>query len=131
MNNTDTNDSTQMRCIGKWWGRCSVLIDENSELYKHITAIQMKICDKYNMQMTFINDRPLHVEICNKFANEDTRKKAFDELMKCTIDVTNADNYVMIAKAFVLNIGVISDANRHITIAFGLRKPLDELRQFV
>lgn len=120
-----------MNITGKYWGRCSVLIDENSDLYKHITAIQKKICEKYDVQMTFINDRPLHVEICNKFANDDTRNNAFDELMKCKVDVTNINNYVMIARAFVLNIGVINGANRHITIAFGLKKSLDELRQFV
>ncbi len=106
------------------------LLDANSELHKYLTNIQIRIGEYYKLSSKQVNDRPLHVEICNKTDNEEVRRKAFDELMHCKVDVNDPNNYKKLGCAFVLSIGIINGRNRHITLTFG-NYDQNELRKFI
>lgn len=120
-----------MRIEGNWWGKRSVKLTEGSQLYEYITSLKNRIL---STELTLSNDRPPHVEICSNRdyylgCNPDA---SFKELLEKNVDTNNIDNYQIIGRAYVLNIGVIGEHPRHITIVFGVKQnDLEKLNKIV
>lgn len=113
---------------GKWWGQRSVLLDENSQLHKFISQLREKIMSEYSN----LDVRQIHTEICSDIdiRNGCNKNKLFNELMSTVVNVKDISKYVIIGKAFALNIGKIGNRERHITIVFGVQySDLNKLRQ--
>jgi hypothetical protein len=104
---------------GKWWGQRSVLLDENSQLYKFISQLREKIMLEYSN----LDTRKIHTEICSDIdiKNGCDKNKLFNELLSTVVNVKDISKYTIIGRAFALNIGKIGNRERHITIVFGIQ----------
>lgn len=113
---------------GKWWGRRSVLLDESSQLHKFISQLREKIMLEYSN----LDVRQIHTEIYSDtdIRNGCDKNKLFNELMSTMVNVKDISKYIIIGRAFALNIGKIGNSERHITIVFGVNyNDLNKLRQ--
>lgn len=110
-----------MKIEGIWWGKRSVKLTEGSQLYEYITSLKNRIL---STELTLSNDRPPHVEICS---NRDhylgcNPEASFKELHEKSVDPIDINNYQIIGRAYVLNIGIVGGHQRHISIVFGVKQ---------
>lgn len=113
---------------GKWWGQRSVILDENSQLHKFISQLREKIMLEYSN----LDVRQIHIEICSDadIRNGCDKNKLFNELISTMVNVKDISKYIIIGRAFALNIGKIGNRERHVTIVFGVNyNDLNKLRQ--
>jgi len=76
--------------------------------------------------------RPAHTAIYSNIdvKNGYDKNKLFDELMSIMVNVKDLSKYIILEKAYVLNIGKIGNIERHITIVFGIQNSdLHKLKQ--
>ena len=103
--------------VSSWWGRQSVKLDDSSELYQYVMALREQIVPVFPK----VDMRIPHIEIYSKYElqNNYDKNRNYEQLKSIDVDYKNIDNYCLLGRAFVLNIGKINGTMRHITIAYG------------
>ena len=82
----------------------------------------IKLREKIMPQFNNLDVRIPHIEILSKseIKNNFNKNINFEQLKNIDVDIKNIENYCLIGKAYVLNIGKINEIMRHITIVFGI-----------
>ena len=109
----------------------SKLLHSNSKLYLLLKKLKAAIGENYAVGADRMD---LHIEVTKLRRDPDFREKA-ESIHEQMIDLTIADNWVYMGRAFVLNTPEVSDYGKtHITIAFfgrHLRPAIEDLRDIV